>query len=108
MLSFANAFRNSGTAKRPPSPRIRSNSQQSSNDEDALDMDDTLVPGLEEDYQFDAFLEMRVCLFYRLQYECRQKCFCRYCTAVFAVVLRNKQLQQLAFLKSDTIPKINS
>lgn len=59
LLSFANAFRNN-TAKKPPPSRIRYNSQQSIADDETSSLEGAFSHGGEEDYQFDAFLEMRV------------------------------------------------
>ncbi|KAK6111866.1 Rab-GTPase-TBC domain family protein [Brugia pahangi] len=58
LLNFANAFRNSGT-KKVPSPKLYRTSQPSSADEDTSSLEGAFSPGGEEDFQFDAFLEMR-------------------------------------------------
>lgn len=62
LLCFANAFRNNNATvpKKPLSPGMRRrSSQQASADDDAASLEGAFTPGGEEDYQFDAFLEMR-------------------------------------------------
>ncbi|KAM3728876.1 Rab GTPase-activating protein [Dirofilaria immitis] len=59
LLNFANAFRNNGTTKKVPSPRLPRTSQPSSADEETSSLEGAFSPGSEEDFQFDAFLEMR-------------------------------------------------
>uniref|UniRef100_A0A1I8EPU5 Rab-GAP TBC domain-containing protein n=2 Tax=Wuchereria bancrofti TaxID=6293 RepID=A0A1I8EPU5_WUCBA len=58
LLNFANAFRNSST-KKVPSPRLCCKSQPSSAHEETSSLEGAFGPDGEEDFQFDAFLEMR-------------------------------------------------
>lgn len=44
------------------SPKVRRHSHQSA-DDDSSSMEGTMTPGGEEDYQFDAFLEMKASIF---------------------------------------------
>ncbi|KHN76427.1 Rab GTPase-activating protein 1-like [Toxocara canis] len=62
LLCFANAFRNNnlGMGRKPSSPSLRRSSRHGSNaDGDTSSMEGIFTPGGEEDYQFDAFLEMK-------------------------------------------------
>uniref|UniRef100_A0A915C0Q2 Rab GTPase-activating protein 1 n=4 Tax=Parascaris univalens TaxID=6257 RepID=A0A915C0Q2_PARUN len=62
LLCFANAFRNNNveTPRKPSSPNFRRSSRQASSlEDDTSSLEGIFSPGGEEDYQFDAFLEMK-------------------------------------------------
>ncbi|VDN51777.1 unnamed protein product [Dracunculus medinensis] len=61
LLCFANAFQNN-CSKKSMSPKVRRHSHQSA-DDDSSSMEGTMTPGGEEDYQFDAFLEMKASIY---------------------------------------------
>ncbi|VDM96877.1 unnamed protein product [Thelazia callipaeda] len=59
LLSFANAFRSKSAAKKIPSLKPRRTSHTNTVDEVTSSLEEAFSPHGEEDFQFDAFLEMR-------------------------------------------------